>query len=329
VLLGDASRCTRISVSGEMRTRPTTRTAQYRSHLRRTLTVLAVFTALPVGALPAAQAAPAVTADLLSVTETSTWRSPSPDPTGLTFIRSTNRLLVSDSEVEEIPRLWEGGSLFTASRGGRLIRRGSVHRTTPEPEDIAWRERLGTLYVVDDDRDRVYRIRAGRDGRIGTADDRSRAILKTRSFGSRDPEGLAWRARGRTLIVADARGGRVFIVRASRDRRFGTPDDVTRAFATAPLGLTTPEGVEFDPPSRHLFIVSSTEDVVAETTVRGRLIRTIDFSAAQVRRAAGITLAPSPTDPGAMHLFIVAKGVDNESDPTENDGKLFRFSFPA
>jgi hypothetical protein len=30
-----------------------------------------------------------------------------------------------------------------------------------------------------------------------------------------------------------------------------------------------------------------------------------------------------------MHMFIVAKGTDNETDPMENDGKLFRFSFPT
>ncbi len=260
---------------------------------------------------------------------TSEWRSSSPDPTGLTFIRSTNRLLVSDAEVEEIPRLWEGGNLFTASRRGALIRRGSVHRTTPEPEDIAWHEGSRSLFVVDDDRARVYRIRAGADGRIGTADDRSRAILRTRPIGSRDPEGLAWRGKGRMLILTDARRGRVVTVRAGRDRRFGTTDDVARRFPTEPLGLTAPEDVEFDRRSKHLFIVSSVEDIVAETTMRGRLIRTIDLSAARIHRAAGITLAPSPTDPGVMHLFIVAKGTDNETDPDENDGKLFRFSFPA
>jgi sugar lactone lactonase YvrE len=314
-----------------MRTRSIAPHGHRRSPIRRAaLTAVAVLGALSTGVLPAARAAaPTVSAELLSTTKTSEWRSPSPDPTGLTLIRSTNRLIVSDAEVEEIPRLWKGGNLFTASRRGALIRRGSVLRATPEPEDVAWHGGSRSLYVVDDDRDRVYRIRAGDDGRVGTTDDRSRAILRTRSFGSRDPEGLAWRSRGRTLIVTDARRGRVFTVRSGRDRRFGTLDDVTNTFATSRLGLTIPEDVEFDPRSRHLFIVSSAEDVVAETTMRGRLIRTIDLSAAKVHRAAGIALTPSPTDPGVMHMFIVAKGTDNESDPMENDGKLFRFSFPT
>ena len=280
------------------------------------------------GNLPVSQAAPKVPAELLDVTPTSDWSSPSPDPTGLTFMRSSGRLLVSDAEVDEIRRLWKRSNLFVASERGALLRRGSVPAASSEPEDVAWRDRSHTLYVVDDDNDRVYRIRAGGDGLIGTSDDRWRVVLRTRSFGSRDPEGLAWRERGRSLIVTDARGARVFIVRAGRDRRFGTRDDGVTKFSTKPLGLTNPEDAEFDPRSNHLLIVSSAEDLVAETTLGGRLVRKIDLSAAHVRRAAGITLAPSPSDPGVMNLFIVGKGVDNESDPRENDGELFRFAFP-
>ncbi|MGH2539871.1 MAG: SdiA-regulated domain-containing protein, partial [Actinomycetota bacterium] len=281
------------------------------------------------GALPRAHAAPTVSAELLEVTPTSGWPSPSPDPTGLTFMRSKRKLLVSDAEVDETRRLWAGGNLFITSQRGALVRTRSVLPTSPEPEDIAWRNRTRTLYLVDDDRNRVYRIRPGRDDRIGTADDRRKVLLRTRSFGSRDPEGLAWRERGRALIVTDARLGRVFIVRAGRDRRFGTRDDRVASFSTRPLGLSTPEDVEFDPGSSHLLLVSSVEDVVAETTMHGRLVRTIDFSAADVRRAAGITIAPSRADRAVTHLFIIGKGVDNASDRHENDGELFRFVYPA
>ena len=176
------------------------------AHPQSRTTAVDVLGALSTGVLPAARAAaPTISAELLTTTKTSEWRSPSPDPTRLTLIRSTNRLIVSDAEVDEIPGLWKGGNLFTASRRGVLIRRGSVLRATPEPEDVAWHGASRSLYIVDEDRDAVSRIRAGHDGRIGTSDGRSRAILRTRSFGSGDPEGLAWRSRGRTLIVTDAR----------------------------------------------------------------------------------------------------------------------------
>ena len=296
---------------------------------RLLLAVIAVASMLVGGALPRAHAAPTVSAELLGIVSTSGWRSPSPDPTGLAFMRSNGKLLVSDAEVDEARRLWAGGNLFITSRRGELVRTGSVLPTSPEPEDIAWRNRSRTLCVVDDDRNRIFRIRSGRDDRIGTADDRWKMLLRTKSFGSRDPEGLAWHERDRALIVTDARLGRVFNVRAGRDRRFDTTDDRVRSFSTRPLGLTTPEDVEFDPDSNHLLLVGSVEDIVAETTLRGHLVRTIDFSDANVRRAAGVTLAPSRLDPAVTHLFIVGKGVDNASDPHENDGELFRFAYPA
>lgn len=314
---------------------PTTSGRGWPPTLRRsTLTALGVASLLFMGPIPLSQAAPSqaaptVPAQLLEVTSTADWPSPSPDPTGLTFMRSRGRLLVSDAEVDEIPRLWKRNNLFVASRHGALLRRGSVRAASTEPEDIAWRDRSHSLFVVDDDRDRVFRIRAGRDNLIGTADDRWKRVLRTRSFGSFDPEGLAWRERGRTLILTDSRSARVFIVRAGRDHRFGTRDDGVRRFSTKPLGLTHPEDVEFDPRSNHLLLVSSAQEFVAETTLSGRLLRMIDFSNAHVRRASGITLAPSPSDPSVMDLYIVGKGVDNESDPLENDGELFRFAFPS
>ena len=319
-----------------MRARLSTTSCRGRSSsLRRsTLTALGVASLLFGGNIPLSQAAPSqaaptVPAQLLQVTSTAYWSSAGPDPTGLTFMRSRGRLLVSDAEVDEIPRLWKRNNLFVASRHGALLRRGSVRAASTEPEDIAWRDQSHSLFVVDDDLDQVYRIRAGKDNLIGTADDRRNRVLRTRSFGSMDPEGLAWRERGRSLILTDSRSARVFIVRAGRDHRFGTRDDRVRRFSTKPLGLTHPEDVEFDPRSNHLLLVSSAQEFVAETTLSGRLLRMIDISDAHVRRAAGITLAPSPSDPSVMDLYIVAKGVDNESDPLENDGELFRFAFPS
>ena len=278
--------------------------------------------------VPIASAAAPVEPKLVRIVPTSAWATPSSDPTGLTYQRSTGKLLITDAEIEEIGRLWSGSNLFVTNRRGSLIRSRSVRRVTDEPEDIAWRNRR-TSYVVDDDRRRVYRVRTGPDGLIGTRDDRRKEVLRTRRFGSRDPEGLAWRARDRSLILTDARRGRVFHVRAGRDRRFGTPDDEVRHFSTAAAGVGTPEDVVWDPRTNHLLIVGSAEPVVAETTMRGRSVRTFDLSGSGIRRGSGIALAPDPARPGARLMFITDKGVDNESDPKENDGRVFVFRFPG
>lgn len=62
--------------------------------------------------------------------------------------------------------------------------------------------------------------------------------------------------------------------------------------------------------------------------MRGRPVRMIDVSAAGLRRGAGIVLAWSAADPAVFNLFIVDKGVDNETDPGENDGRLLEFVYP-
>lgn len=181
---------------------------------------------------------------------------------------------------------------------------------------------------MDDDRNEVARILVGRDGRIGTRDDRSKVILHTKRFGCRDPEGLAWHAESRSLIITSARQGRVYVIRAGKDHRFDTDDDRVRSFPTKPLGSRTPEDVAVDPGSNHLLIVSSSDGSIAETTTRGRPVRMIDVSAAGIRRGAGIVLARSAADPTVFHLFVVDKGVDDEIDPGENDGRLFEFIYP-
>lgn len=283
---------------------------------------------LGAGLAPGAAAAPTIEPKLLKIVRTSAWATPSSDPTGLTYQRSTGSLLISDAEIEEIGRLWSGSNLFVTNRRGSLMRTRSVRHVTDEPEDIAWRNRR-TSYVVDDDRRRVYRIRTGPDGLIGTRDDRRKEVLRTRRFGSRDPEGLTWRARDRSLILTDARRGHVFHVRAGRDRRFGTLDDAVRRFSSAAVGVPIPEDVVWDPRTNHLLIVGSSEPVVAETTMRGRPVRILDLSASGIRRGSGIALAPDPARPGLRLMFITDKGVDNESDPGENDGRLFVFRFPG
>jgi len=275
-----------------------------------------------------ASAVATVEPKLVKVVATSGWAKPSSDPTGLTYQRSTGNLLITDAEIEEIGRLWSGSNLFVTNRRGSLMRTRSVRSVTDEPEDIAWRNRR-TSYLVDDDRRRVYRVRTGPDGLIGTRDDRRKEVLRTRRFGSRDPEGLAWRARDRSLILTDAKRGRVFHIRAGRDRRFGTPDDEVRRFSSAAVGVGTPEDVVWDPRTDHLLIIGSVEPVVVETTLGGRPVRTFDLSVSGIRRGSGIALAPDPSRPGARLMFITDKGVDNESDPKENDGRLFVFRFPG
>jgi hypothetical protein len=131
------------------------------------------------------------------------------------------------------------------------------------------------------------------------------------------------------LIVTDQQRGRVFHVRPGGDGRLGTRDDRVRSFRSSSVGVSAPEGVEFDTTTGHLLLVGAAGELIAETTLRGKLIRTIDISAAAIINASSITLVPDPADPGSRHIVVSDKGIDPELDPHENDGRLFVFDHPA
>ncbi len=127
---------------------------------------------LPVAAaMLSAPPAHAAHGAIVRVTLTSVWATPSPDPMGITYDPRTQRLLISDSEVDEMPGLWKGRNLFVVKRKGNLASSRTLKKFTVEPEDLAMDNRHRSLFVTDDDLDRVFKDKAGKDGLFGTRDD--------------------------------------------------------------------------------------------------------------------------------------------------------------
>jgi hypothetical protein len=268
---------------------------------------------------PPAHAAHAV---VVRVTLTSVWSTPSPDPMGITYDPRSRRLLISDSEVDEMPALWKGSNLFIAQRKGNLFARRTFKKFTVEPEDLALNNRARVLYVTDDDLDRVFKDKPGKDGLFGTRDDVAVTILRTHRFGSFDPEGLTWYPLKKMLIVSDSTSRRIYKIRQGKDRRFGTRDDIIRSFGIHRYGFTTAEDVVMTRFTHHLLIVSSRQRFILETTMKGALIRKIDLTGIGIKAASGITFAPG-TDGSRSRLYITDSGVDNNVNPAENDGRVF------
>jgi hypothetical protein len=271
----------------------------------------------------------ATEAQLVRQSSTSTWSIPSPDPTGLTYVPKTGGFMISDSEVDEVS-LWRGRNLFIAGRKGGLLATRRVTKATLEPEALAWDGRTKSLFVSDDDLDAVFRLKPGRDGVIGTGDDLMAKLLNTSRFGSNQPEGLAWHAKAKIIILVDATDGLVYKVRRGRDLRFGTRDDTVKRFGTSKFGFTDPEGVTWDPVTKHLFIVSSRQDYIIETTINGALVRTINmpFCGAGCN-ISDLVFAPG-TDGSRRRLYLTDRGKDPSVFPNPgdyNDGKLYQVRF--
>src|SRR6476646_1317283 len=241
---------------------------------------------LPItAALLSAPPARAAHGAVVRVTLTSVWATPSPDPMGITYDARTKRLLISDSEVDEMPARWKGRNLFVVKRKGNLVSSRTLKKFTVEPEDLAMDNRHRALYVTDDDLDRVFKDKAGKDGLFGTRDDLVVTVLHTRRFGSFDPEGLTWLPQKKMLIVSDSTTRRIYKIRRGKDRKFGTRDDDIRSFGTRRYGFTTAEDVAATRFTHHLLIVSSRQRFILETTIKGALIRRLYLTALGVHAA--------------------------------------------
>ena len=296
--------------------------------MRRVLGTIAAASALAMTVAPPAMGG-GVVATRVRTTQTSAWGTPSPDPAGLTYRKSNKRLVVSDPEVDETT-LFANKNIFEATVQGALRTTGKVSPTSLEPEDVAWDNGADVLYVADDDKDKIFRINPGPDARIGTADDSISTALTTSTFGVNNPEGLAYRVKSRSLFIADPDTDRIYHVQRGPDGAFGTGDDIRRSFDALALGLRNVEDVEWDPKSKHLLIVSSTEEgIIGETTAAGVLVRTLDISAANLIQPAGITLAPGSDVATQTHIYVADRGQDNDTNPGENDGRIFEFRVGA
>lgn len=157
-----------------------------------------------------------VRAQLVRTTDTSKFDKPSPDPSGITYLADRGRLLISDSEVEEMS-LYRGANLFYLTRWGRKTWDRSTIRFSAEPTGVTHNPRNRHLFTSDDDADRVYEIAPGSDGAHGTSDDVVTSF-SLRKVGSRDAEDVVFDTTRGHLLVVDGVGTGGLPLRAWRQR---------------------------------------------------------------------------------------------------------------
>jgi hypothetical protein len=282
---------------------------------------------------PAAAAPSSFTSSVVRVTDMSTMDPPGPDPSGIAFVPSTNRLVIVDGEVEEtISGIthFEGANVWEVTRGGSLIRTANISPVSPtvvamsdEPAGVAWNPNNGHYYFADDTGSiDLYDLNPGADALIGTSDD-SWIGYSLSSVGVADAEGVAYDTLNNTLFIADGVNAEVY--------HFTLTGTLINHFDVAGYGVTDPESVEFNPFTGTLFVMSSNRStgVIAETTTTGTLLQTIDISPANIRTAAGVAYAPASNGSGAQSFYIVDRGVDNDSNPNLIDGKLYEITAPS
>ncbi len=266
---------------------------------------------------------------MVHIVKTSKWHRPSPDPQGIAYQRSTGSFVVPDSEVEETVdgvTHWKGVNVWLTTTRGKVKHSWSTTAWSDEPTDVAIHAKK-TLFFSDDNQDMIFKVRTGPDRTWGTRDDRV-SSFGTRAFGSHDPSGLAF--GDGFLFVSDGKSNRVYQIDPGRDGRFDgvapVGDDVVTSFDTRPLRLRDPEGIGFDRATGYLYLPNRHGKVIIRVTLDGHLVDSIDVSSLGIVSPTGIAFAPGSDDPSATHVYVTDRGIDNNMDPNENDGRIFELA---
>ncbi|MDH3972758.1 MAG: tandem-95 repeat protein [Deltaproteobacteria bacterium] len=274
-------------------------------------------------------AAPAP-ASLIQTIDTSRLTPPSPDPAGLCYLNFSDTFLISDSEVNEMP-IFTGDNLFEISPSGILT---STMTTLPfsfEPTGVTLNTNNNHLFFTDDNEGFIIEVNPGPDGSYFTGDD-SVTYSDTFLFNCTDPEGITFDSLQGDLYVACGLDALVSRVSPGVNGFFdGAPpvgDDEVTNFDTASLGVIDLEGITYDSDNGLLYIVGEPGDLLAHITTDGKLVRMIDISVINAIDPAGLAYAPSSIDPSVMSIYLSDRGIDNNDDPSENDGKFHELSIP-
>jgi len=280
-----------------------------------------------------AAAASTFTSSLVRTVNMAGWNIPSPDPSGLTYLPNSNKLMMSDGEVEETVNgitHFKGANVWEFSLSGRVSRTANISKKAPtvvpmtnEPTGVTWNPGNGHFYYSDDDARRVYDLNPGGDKLVGTSDD-SWTSFSTLANGNNnnDPEGIAFDTRNKRLWVADGVNREVY--------QYTLAGALVNHFDVERYGVVDPESVEFRPDNGTLLVLSSSKNtpVVVETTLSGSLLQKISIAAANPIAAAGLAYAPASDGSGVKRFYIVDRGIDNNDNAKIIDGKMYEMTAP-
>jgi hypothetical protein len=253
---------------------------------------------------------------ILPVRNFETWSGgiiKSTDPAGIAYHPPSRNLYISDSEINEIPEIFEGNNIFEISLSGDLVFR-EIASGNSEPTGITYNEFDGFFYVTNDDRESITRYAYNLNDpleTVTTTDDIPSAL---------DPEGITSDPRTGFLYIVDgADGGDQVLVYNSAlafQYHFQIP------------GGTDAEGIAFNPLNNHLFLVSARLKKIMEYETGGTLVNEYDISGFMppLKNPQGLTFGPTsdPTDePENLSIYIADGIVDNNADPEERDGRIY------
>ncbi len=289
--------------------------------------VTACALALGLAAVARAQVVPGT---VIQTIDPSLWDAPSTDPSGISYRPDTGELLTCDAEVEETAggiTFYEGVSVWTHTRTGVVTATAETLPWSPEPTGISVDPAGGRLWISDDVRDSLYELDLGADGVLGGGDD-SRVRLRGYTLaGCDDLEDVAYNPIDGHLYVTGGAGQEICRISPGANGVFDGAeqygDDVLTTMSVLAFGITDPEGIVYDPFWDTLVVADRGSRDLYELTPDGAFLRRIDVDFPSDVKLSGVTIAPGTTNPMLRNYYVTDRHVDNDTDPTANDGRIF------
>lgn len=259
---------------------------------------------------------------LIQTINTFAWTSPSPDPMGLAWAGPLDRYTLVDSEVIENNHPAFGGSnVWNFTPTGSANGKTDTSSWETEPVGLAFDGNVGRYFVVSDSKQRIWQVKPGPDGDYWSGDD-IRQSFSTSGFAV-DPEGLAF-GEGK-IFVADGASKQVYVLDPGNGDFFDGFS--TLSYDVESLGIQDAEGIAYAGDRNSLFVLSRKGDMMIEVVpTTGQLISTYSLNDLGARNPSGLAYGPRSTDGSQKSLFMSDRGVDNNDDPDENDGKIYEIS---
>jgi hypothetical protein len=270
-------------------------------------------------------------ASLVQIIDTSnqSWNPSAPDPAGLDYWPSRARLLITDSEVDEMSQYYDNANVYLATTSGSLTGTCDTTDFTREPTGLAINPNNNHIFISSDSGDNVYEISLGSDGQYCTSDDTVTTTSIASLFGARDAEDVAY--GNNTIFIGGGTDAEVWRIPLGANGVLGGGDDGPLThFDTAALGFQDVEGIGFNADAGTVLIISSESDnrYLGETTTTGTLLRAYDLSlmGSADNLRSDVAFAPGSQNPSVKNIYIVSRGVDNGANSNENDGRVWEIN---
>lgn len=254
------------------------------------------------------------------------WTANSPDPSGIAYLPDTGELILVDSEIDEFTPLDSLPNVFYITFNGVLLRTANTYKFATETSGVAVNPQNNHYFFSDDNVDKVFELDPGPDGTFWTLDD-----VRTEKAIDIDAEDIAF--GNNSIFLAGGNHGAILSIDLGVDGIMSEDDDVPTTFDTDAYGFSDVEGIAFNADTGTLFIIStaSNDTYLGEFSLTGRLLNAWDlaFLGGSPNLRSGLVFAPASEDPSITHLYIVSRGVDNNVDPAEDDGKVTEISLTS